>query len=353
MNKKDILIGLLEDDAKKVNQSVSLSSLEGTVVTVTGATGLVGFNIICALAYFNEHFAKNYIHINALSYKKPTGIMRDIFIEKKVVSIFGDLGDSNYIKDIPVSDSIIHSAGYAQPGKFLDDKIKTISINTSATIDLSKRLKKGGRFLFLSSSELYSGSSINKNTESDIGNTDPGHPRSCYIEGKRAGESIINVLREKGLRAVSARLALAYGPGVKDGDKRVLNQFIEQGISGEINLLDSGDALRTYGYISDVVTMLLNILTNNNQPVYNVGGKSTISIKDLALKIGGLMTASVNIPDSNSFMDDAPKTVGLDLTLIESEYGHNEYIDIDYGLAKTIEWITAYNEEKDSRGSDN
>ncbi len=344
MNKKDILLKLLEADAKKVNADVVLGELDGASVIVTGATGLVGLNIVCALNYYNDNYAKNRIHINALSFSKPSGVISQIFRDKGVVSIFGDLQDYDFVKGIPLSDCIIHSAGYGQPGKFLDDKIATISLNTSATISLSQRLRENGRFLFLSSSEIYSGSWNNKNVESDIGNTDPSHTRACYIEGKRAGEAIINALRERGVRAASARLALAYGPGVKGGDQRVLNQFIEKGISGEINLLDSGSAMRTYGYISDIVTMLLNILISNKFSVYNVGGKSTISIKDLSIKIAEKMGVPVNIPSNKAFMEDAPKMVGLDLSRIENEYGHNEYVDIDYGLNKTIEWIVANNE---------
>lgn len=346
MKNKSSLLELLEKDAQYVNERVDLNFLDGLEITITGASGLVGLNIISALNYYNANLAKKRININALSFTKPIGIINDIYVENNIKSIYGDLDSCNFIKNIPLSNCIIHSAGYGQPGKFLGDKLKTIAINTSATIGLSKRLKKNGRFLFLSSSEVYSGCLNDKNNEDDIGTTTPNHPRSCYIEGKRAGESIINVLRENGLKAVSARLALAYGPGVKSGDKRALNQFIEQGIAGEINLLDSGGALRTYAYISDVVIMLLSILIKNKQQVYNVGGKSTISIKDLALKIGKQMDVTVKIPDFKSYIDAAPKSVQLNLNRTEGEYGHTDYVDIDYGLAQTIKWIAAYNDNK-------
>jgi hypothetical protein len=41
-----------------------------------------------------------------------------------------------------MSDCIIHTAGYGQSGRFLDDKIKIISINTLATIKIVNKLKK-------------------------------------------------------------------------------------------------------------------------------------------------------------------------------------------------------------------
>jgi hypothetical protein len=85
---------------------------------------------------------------------------------------------------------------------------------------------------------------------------------------------------------MSARIALAYGPGTKKHDTRVLNQFIEKAlVQKRIELLDSGEATRTYCYIDDVVEMLWNIVLRGNQEVYNVGGHSVTSIADLAMRI--------------------------------------------------------------------
>jgi nucleoside-diphosphate-sugar epimerase len=317
--------------------------MEGSEVTVTGATGLVGLNIVCALLHYNKHFAKKPISINALSYSCPDELFSRILQNNNIKSINGDLSDCDFVKSIPMSDYIIHSAGYGQPGKFLDNKIQTISINTIATIGLFKKLNNGGSFLYLSSSEIYSGSDTEPNTEGNIGTTTPSHPRASYIEGKRCGEAIINSYRESGVNASSARLALAYGPGVKAKDQRVLNQFVEKGFNGLIRLLDNGDAIRTYGYISDVVVMLLNILTKGKRPVYNIGGKSIVSIKELAESIGKEMNASVETPThKKSFMDEAPKKVGLDLSKVEEDFSHSRYIGLDKGLKNTIKWIQNY-----------
>jgi UDP-glucuronate decarboxylase len=342
MYSDEITQNILLNDALYVNESVDLSQLDGLDVTITGATGLVGFNLLCALNYYNRSLAKKPIRIHALSHRRPDGIIESIFNASRINSLVGDLSDNNFIASLPKSDAIIHSAGYGQPGLFLEDKLKTISINTTATIGLSKNLRKGGRFLFLSSSEVYSGCGSDENKETDIGTTNPTHPRSCYIESKRTGEAIINALREKGYRASSARLALAYGPGVKPGDQRVLNQFIEKGICGQIDLLDSGQALRTYGYIADVVSMLLHILIRGKEPVYNVGGRSVTSIKDLAKKIGREMNVAVLVPNSSSGMKGAPNFVGLNLSKIEDEFLITKYIDLHQGLINTIDWIKNY-----------
>ena len=333
------LLNLLAEDAKIVNKNTSLQPLENKQVTITGATGLVGLNILSALDFYNRNYAKEPISINAILHKKTRGLISEFFSHEAINVLYGDLTDHGFLESLPDSDFIIHSAGYAQPGKFLDNTLKTININSVSTLSLLKRLKKNGNFLFISSAEVYSGNPKNLNHEDDIGTTNPSHKRACYIEGKRIGETIINIHREMGIKATSARLALAYGPGVRPNDLRVLNQFIERGKKGSIDLLDDGKAMRTYCYITDVTSMLLSILMKSTFPVYNVGGKSAISIKDLALKIGKLMNVPVQFPDSSVFMDDAPSSVGLDLSRIETEHGLLDYVGMDEGLKKTIEWI--------------
>jgi UDP-glucuronate decarboxylase len=340
MNSK--LLELLLSDAKTVNQNLSLKMLEGDTVIVTGATGLIGLNIISALVYYNNNFAKEVINISSISYSKPDIFMCKFFTENSVNILYGDITNYTFLKKIPIADCIMHCAGYGQPGKFMADKIKTISINTTATIELIKKVKKNGRFLFMSSSEVYSGNLRDKDVEGDIGTTTPNHSRACYIEGKRAGEAIVNAARDGGMNAVSARLALAYGPGVKSDDVRVLNQLIGKGVKGCISLLDSGSAIRTYGYVSDIVIMLLNMILKNNYSVYNVGGKSVVSIKELADLIGLKTNSKVSIPNNNTSISGAPTQVKLDLSRVQSEYNHTNYVSIETGLDNTIQWIRNY-----------
>ena len=345
MTNLESLISILDQDAEKILRNVSLKFLEGRKVVITGASGIVGINLISAISKHNEQYSKKRIQVYALTKSQPKGVFKELLTRKYVNVLSMDLSELSDFSSIPKSDFIIHAAGYGQPGKFLEDKIKTISINSTVTINLSKRLKKGGSFLFISSSEIYSGNTKKSYTEEEIGNTQPNHPRSCYIEGKRIGESITSILREKKIHAVSARLALAYGPGVKKDDQRVLNELISKGLNGKISLLDAGEALRTYCYITDVIEMLLLILKKSKWPVYNVGGKSTLSIKELALKIGRIMDVKVTIPKSKAYHGDAPKIVNLNLKRVEGEYNRSKYVDLDSGLNKTIAWIKLIHEK--------
>ncbi len=233
------------------------------------------------------------------------------------------------------ADYVIHAAGYGQPQMFSKEKLKTILINTVLPCQLFSYLKPGGKFLFVSTSEVYSGYP-SPHKETDIGTTTPQHPRACYIEGKRCGEAICMAYKEQGYDVKIARLALAYGEGTKKHDTRVLNQFVEQALTvGRIKLLDQGEALRTYCYVHDAAEMMLDILFKGTNVVYNVGGLSEISIRDLANTIATMTGAYVTLGEKS--LEGSPESVKLDMTKTLTEFPR-DFVSMYDGLINTIEY---------------
>jgi UDP-glucuronate decarboxylase len=291
-----------------INTVIDLTQLEGKTVTITGSTGLIGTALL----------------------KSLEGIAAEIFTptHKHLAVGYG----------IPLSDVIIHAAGFGQPSIFMRNPIDTIQVNTEMTLRLLKSLKAGGSFLFCSSSEVYNG--LDKlATEDDIGTTTPAHPRACYIESKRCGEAIVNGYRQMGAKAFSARIAPTYGPGTRRHDTKAMSQFIASAlVDKKIMLKDSGKAVRTYGYVNDVVEMLWNIVLNGTEPVYNVGGHSVVTIRELASHIAVLTGAEVCVPYDMPDQIGGSAVVKLDLSRYEKEFGKTDYVSLDEGLKKTIEY---------------
>ncbi len=144
--------------------------------------------------------------------------------------------------------------------------------------------------------------------------------------------------------AKSARLCLAYGPGIRPGDQRVLNAFIERGLRNKvIELLDRGEANRTYCYISDATYMLWRILLEGTDPVYNVGGVSSTTIADLARLIGKLLHVPVRIPEEGKGgLVGAPSDTQLDLTRFQEQFGTIDFTDLTTGVARVVEWQSQF-----------
>ncbi len=326
------MLNIIHNDINNID--IDLSKMKNKSVLITGASGLIGLYMLAVLKRKQKEYN---ISIYTINRNKINDIYLPLF--EDCYRIIADITDNSIYETLPKFDYIIHAAGYGQPGKFMLDKIKTIKLNTTSTIKLLEKLNIDGTFLFVSTSELYSGLELYNITENEIGNTNTNHPRSCYIEGKRCGESICHSYIENGVDVKIARLSLAYGPGTQIGDARVLNSLIEKGIKNtEIKLMDGGQAIRTYCYITDTIEMFLNILLFGKEHTYNVGGKSTTTILDLANMIAYKLNKKVITPTIVEELVGNPKIVNISIDKYINEFDKISFISLNDGLDNTIKW---------------
>ena len=335
------LISIIEKDACQIVSAVDLAEVKGKSVLITGASGLLGIYFLATMRVLADQ-GNGPQSVTAVVYSEVMSPLPSLLNFKGARVMQGDLTDLAFVQGLGKFDYVIHAAGYGQPGRFMEDRIKTIKLNTTTTLELFNALMPGGHFLFISTSEVYSGLPNPPYKEDQIGITNTTHLRSCYIEAKRCGEAICNAYRERGYKANSARLALAYGPGTKPNDRRVINSFIERGINQcVITLQDMGVAKRTYCYVSDAVEILFHILLRGTMPVYNVGGLSRTTVANLAQKIGKYLKIPVEFPKEVIELTGAPEDVYLNMELVRKEFEKTEFVSFDDGLSRTIEWQKA------------
>ena len=317
------------EDAAIALTGVKKSLLQDSRVLLTGASGVVGLHMAAAFRRLIDEGSN--LRLSVTFQNEVKGAIAEMLVHPQIEITHGDLTAHSFRKHFGHFDIILHAAGYGQPGKFLENPLKTIRLNTEATLDLLERVSPGGKFLFVSTSELYAG--LTKGCiikEDKIGSTNTNHPRACYIEGKRCGEAACHAARSGGIKAVSARLALAYGPGAKPTDQRVLYTFIEKALhNGSIELMDRGDARRVYCYVADAVQMMLRVILEGREPVYNVGGKGVLLIREVADKIGFQLNAPITFPAESKPLTGAPAEVDLDTELFEKEFGPVNYVNFE------------------------
>ena len=334
-----ILSKLILNDCTIISNQSHFKEIKGKSFLITGGSGLIGhyliatLNLVSSLGYKPSKVSLVYQNSLPLYFDDLTHGLNVEFIQ-------GDLTNDEFLGELPNADYIIHAAGYGQPGKFMTDKIKTIELNTKTTIATLNKLNLNGKYIFLSTSEVYNGLVNAPFDESQIGTTNPENIRACYIEGKRCGEAIVNSYRSsKGINAKSVRLSLAYGPGTRKDDARVINNFIQKAIiHKKIELLDEGTSMRTYLYVRDAVDIIYKILFNGESNLYNLGGESRISILNLANYIASILNVQVVLPKTSNGMSDAPIDVFLNMNRVKSEFGISNFVQFEEGIIKTIEW---------------
>jgi nucleoside-diphosphate-sugar epimerase len=310
--------------------------LDGSTILITGGLGLVGLSALGYVEYLRQTFSAK---INlTLSAKTDAALPISGRFGTDFAFLQGSLEDVGFLDSLPQFDYIIHAGGYGQPGRFLSDPFSTLSVNSLATIRLRSKANLG--FLFVSSSEIYSGLEQSHISEEEIGTTTPSHPRSPYIEGKRFGEAASLLESNYGARYGSvARLSLAYGPGTRVDDQRVMNELIVRGITDRaVALRDPGDRLRTYCYAEDAVEMLFGILKEGAGQVFNVGGHSTTSIRHLGELVALSLGVTFSAPEAALQPDSSPLSVNLDVSKASNLIGKKDFVPLEVGLEQTISW---------------
>jgi len=314
---------------------VLIDQLQGKSILVSGATGLIGINILASLAHAVATKGLK-LQIHGIS---RTGVLPAEFPFPSLVRVWReDLLSHQLSFGSDQFDLVVHGATYAQPAKFMANPMETILLNTQGTSSLLSSTRE--RFLFVSSSEVYSGLEGGPFREEQIGTTTPAHPRSPYIEGKRAGEAMVLSDKHDGRLSAVARLSLAYGPGPRADDQRVLNELVIRGISeGAVTLRGGGESLRSYIFVDDAVLYLLGILLLGNRDVYNVGGLNTISLHELGLLISNALEVPFVDQSTSPLVPGAPLLVKTDMTKTKALIPFVAETRLEVGLEETIAWF--------------
>lgn len=308
----------------------NLKYFESKKILVTGASGVVGYNLCKKL--FDIPYCD--VHVN---YLNPPGINFKNLLRASNHHVF-DITDLEKIHSLPEFDIIFHCSGYGQPQKFVKNPSKTFALNTLSLQGLVAKAKE--QFVFISTSEIYSESEGNSEEANIVIN--PKNTRNCYTLSKLFGESLL-AFGDPNLSHKSIRLCLCYGPGFKKDDKRVLSEFIIKGCSNnEISLLDEGSALRSYIYVDDCVDGILNIATSGKHNIYNIGGTDLLTIKELAESIGNILGCPVKIGEQKNKLANSPSKACVDVSRYEKEFGQLNKTSLKDGLKKCIEWHKNY-----------
>lgn len=259
-----------------------LYQCEGKNILITGASGMLASYLVFTL-----------LHANARLFNKPAQIY---LITRSGKEKFGRNKNIHYlavdiVKEKPQVKNIhyiIHAASKAAPKLYKNSKIDTLNTNILGLYNvLSLCTAKTKSFLFFSSAEIYGSPKGDKPISEDyVGMTDHLNDRSCYVEGKRAGETIcMNYFWEKKLPIKIARIFHTFGPGLNLDDGRVFSDFIRMGQERKDILIQGDPTLqRSMLYVADAAIMFFKILlSDKNGEVYNVGSeKNNVSIKKFA-----------------------------------------------------------------------
>ena len=303
-------------------------------ILVTGGAGFIGSHlcerllslgneVICLDNYFTGS-KMNIVHLLDNNYFEPIrhDVTMPIFVE---------------------TDEIYNLACPASPVQYQYNGIKTIKTSVMGAINvlgLAKRTKS--KVLQASTSEIYGDPEVHPQHEGYRGNVNTLGPRACYDEGKRCAETLfMNYHQQNNVKIKIARIFNTYGPNMNVNDGRVVSNFIVQALKGEdITIFGDGLQTRSFQYIDDLIDGLIKLMDSPDSfigPV-NIGNPVEFTMRSLADLIIGMTLSKSKIIYMPLPQDD-PKQRQPDISLAMKELGWSPAVDLETGLAKTIEYF--------------
>ena len=305
-----------------------------TAILITGATGLIGSNLVNALGYNGKEKDLN-LHL-VLPVRNPEAAEK-AFSWTGAEIVQYELGTE--LKYSGAVDYVVHLASPTSSRFFTEKPADTILANlegTRALLDWAKEhpVKK---FLSLSTMEVYGFPKRgHKVRENELGAFETMNPRNSYPVAKIACEALCNSYYfQYGVPAVIIRATQTFGPGVKYHDSRVFAQFMRCAVEKrDIVLRSTGLTERSYLYTADAVSAILTGLLNA-QPgnAYTAANPDTYcSIRDMA----AMVAERVAHGEINVVFDVAEDLQSLG-------YAETLYMDLDIEKIKKLGWRATVN----------
>lgn len=282
---------IVDKDLSDIYQAdfINWEEFRNKTVLITGVTGGIGSMAVRSFLFANEKAGLDIEVIGLVrNIKKAKIFFEDLTENKNFKLIKNDITEKiNYNGKV---DYIIHCANNTSSRSFVEMPVETMEVafcGTKNVLEFAEN-KKVKSLVFLSSMEIYGFIEGQDKTQSenDLGSLELLNVRNSYPIGKRAAETLCcSFFKEKNVPVKIARLAQTVGANVDYNDSRVYAYFARNIVEKkDIVLNTTGNTIRSYCYITDVITGIILLLQKGvNGEAYNIANEeATSSIKNIA-----------------------------------------------------------------------
>ncbi|MBS1788532.1 MAG: NAD-dependent epimerase/dehydratase family protein [Acidobacteria bacterium] len=257
-------------------------SFAGRKVLITGALGFIGSNLARRLVELGAQV----LAVDSLIPEYGGNLFNIAGFEDRVQVNISDVRDAHSMRYLVQGrDYLFNLAGQTSHMDSMNDPDADLEINCRAQLSILEACRKYNpaiKVVFASTRQLYG--------KPDYLPVDEKHLlRPVDVNGinKMAGEWY-HILYNNvyGIRSCALRLTNTYGPRmrIKDARQTFLGVWIRLAVEGKPFEVWEGHQLRDFTFVDDAVEAFLLAAASekSNGEIFNLGGESVISLKELA-----------------------------------------------------------------------
>jgi UDP-glucose 4-epimerase len=309
----------------------------GRRVFVTGCTGFVG-------SFAAERLVRDDERAVALLVRPGCDPWRlDPAVRERASFIEGDLGRPDELREALAEfrpDTVVH---LAWDGVSPDDRNRSSQLrNIQDSIDLLHVAHEVGATSWIGmGSQAEYGPHL-----ASIRETDATRPTTLYGATKL---SVCHLARlfasQHQMRYVWLRLFSTYGP--KDHARWLIPYVALALLRGERPSLTEGNQNWDYVHVRDIAEAVLAVVDNSDaEGIYNIGSGRVVTVRRVVERIRDLIDPSLPLGFGEKlYRPDQVMHLEADIGRLHRATGWTPGIDLDQGLAETIDWYRSHDHD--------
>lgn len=300
-------------------------------VLVTGGAGFIGSQIV-------DEYVRQGWRVTVVD-DMSSGSRENVNAAAELVE--ADIRDREVLRLLETRhfDLVNHHAAQIDVRKSVDDPAADAELNVVASIALFEKAATCGvkKVIFASSGGAIYGEPVHEPQREDH----PFQPASPYGCAKLTGEIYLRYFAQvRGLPFVALRYGNVYGPRQSSrGEAGVIAIFADRMFRGEEIIINgSGEQTRDYVFVEDVVRANLAASTLDVTGAWNVGTGVETSVNRLYETLAHHVGFMGSMRHVAAKAGEQMRSV-LDGSALRTLGGLPRPVEIDKGLARTVEWF--------------
>ncbi|PSL00529.1 dTDP-glucose 4,6-dehydratase [Murinocardiopsis flavida] len=308
-------------------------------ILITGGAGFIGSNFASRVVHgFYPAFSGAHVTVlDCLTYAGSLSNLREIDQGDHFRFIRGDICDEDGVRDAMAGvDLVVHFAAESHVDRAIlsaEEFVRTNLVGTRVLLDAALHCGVG-RFVNVSTDEVYGSTRTGAFRESD-----QLDPSSAYSASKAGADLLaLSYYKTHGLDVCVTRCTNNYGP--YQNPEKLIPLFLTNLMEGEqVPLYGDGSNVRNWLYVSDHCDALAMVAASGRSgEVYNIGGGTEVSNRELTEMIIGLMGADWTKVRRVQDRKGHDFRYSVDSTKISLELGYTPKVSLPEGLAQTAQW---------------